>query len=40
MQMLLQYTAPCAQVVEMMSQYDQNGDGKMTFAEFAAILCA
>jgi Ca2+-binding EF-hand superfamily protein len=33
--------APTEQEVQaMMAQFDQNGDGKVTFAEYAAVLCA
>ena len=28
------------EVQAMMAQFDQNGDGKVTFAEYAAVLCA
>jgi|TARA_B110000196_G_C20460132_1_gene348918 Ca2+-binding EF-hand superfamily protein len=33
--------APTEEEVQaMMAQFDQNGDGKVTFAEYAAVLCA
>ena len=33
--------APTEEEVQtMLSQFDQNGDGKVTFAEYAAVLCA
>ena len=28
------------EVQAMMAQFDQNGDAKVTFAEYAAVLCA
>ena len=28
------------EVLAMIAQFDQNGDGKVTFAEYAAVLCA
>ena len=33
--------APTEEEVQaMMAQFDQNGDAKVTFAEYAAVLCA
>ena len=28
------------EVQAMLAQFDQNGDAKVTFAEYAAVLCA